>query len=60
MKHNTSSTNLTIPGLDAGSLYAITGHAWDLEGREGENSLYINQTTRETFIYLFFYILIPD
>lgn len=47
MKHNTSSTNLTIPGLDSGSLYAVTGHAWDLEGREGETSLYINQTTRK-------------
>lgn len=58
MKHNTSSTNLTIPGLDAGSLYAVTGHAWDLEGREGENSLYVNQTTRKTLF--FFYILIPD
>lgn len=59
MKHNTSSTNLTIPGLDAGSLYAITGHAWDLEGREAENSLYINQTTRKTYLFIF-YISIPD
>lgn len=50
MKHNTSGTNLTIAGLDAGSLYAVTGHAWDLEGRAGENSLYINQTTRKTFM----------
>uniref|UniRef100_A0A8C9Z6E4 Fibronectin type-III domain-containing protein n=1 Tax=Sander lucioperca TaxID=283035 RepID=A0A8C9Z6E4_SANLU len=46
MKHNTSNTNLTISGLAAGSLYAIKGFAWDLEGREGEGSLYINQTTR--------------
>lgn len=53
MKHNTSSTNLTIPGLDAGSLYAVSGHAWDLEGREGESSLYVNQTTRKTFIFTF-------
>ncbi|XP_070765571.1 fibronectin type III domain-containing protein 7-like [Enoplosus armatus] len=46
MKHNASNANLTISGLDAGSLYAIRGFAWDLEGREGEGSLYINQTTR--------------
>ncbi|XP_054459453.1 fibronectin type III domain-containing protein 7-like [Anoplopoma fimbria] len=46
MKHNTSNTNLTISGLDAGSLYVIGGFAWDVEGREGEGSLYINQTTR--------------
>ncbi|XP_040896696.1 fibronectin type III domain-containing protein 7-like [Toxotes jaculatrix] len=46
MKHNTSNTNLTISGLDAGSLYIIRGFAWDPEGREGEGSLYINQTTR--------------
>ncbi|XP_059197816.1 fibronectin type III domain-containing protein 7-like [Centropristis striata] len=46
MKHNTSDTNLTISGLDAGSLYAIRGFAWDAEGREGEGSLYVNQTTR--------------
>ncbi|XP_039667581.1 fibronectin type III domain-containing protein 7-like [Perca fluviatilis] len=46
MKYNTSDTNLTISGLAAGSLYAIKGFAWDLEGREGEGSLVINQTTR--------------
>ncbi|XP_069560944.1 fibronectin type III domain-containing protein 7-like [Brachyistius frenatus] len=46
MKHNTTSTNLTISGLDAGSTYTIRGHAWDPEGRQGEASLYINQTTR--------------
>ncbi|XP_034558223.1 fibronectin type III domain-containing protein 7-like isoform X2 [Notolabrus celidotus] len=46
MKHNTSSTSLTITGLDAGSLYIIRGFAWDMEGRRGEGSLYINQTTR--------------
>lgn len=57
VKHNTSSTSLTLSGLDAGSLYAIKGHAWDLEGREGENSLYINQTTRKMIIFL---ISIPD
>lgn len=51
MKHNSSSTNLTIPGLDAGSLYTVAGHAWDLEGREGEKSSYINQTTRKTFLH---------
>lgn len=46
-KHNISDTNLTISGLDAGSLYIIMGYAWDIEGREGEDSLYINQTTRK-------------
>ncbi|XP_044056308.1 fibronectin type III domain-containing protein 7-like [Siniperca chuatsi] len=46
MTHNTSNTNLTISGLDAGSLYVIRGFAWDPEGREGEGSLHINQTTR--------------
>ncbi|XP_067452401.1 fibronectin type III domain-containing protein 7-like [Thunnus thynnus] len=46
MKQNTSNTNLTISGLDAGSLYMIRGFAWDPEGRQGEGSLYINQTTR--------------
>ncbi|KAI3368520.1 hypothetical protein L3Q82_025527 [Scortum barcoo] len=45
MKHNTSNTNLTLSGLDAGSLYSIKGFAWDPEGRKGEDSLYINQTT---------------
>ncbi|XP_051233612.1 fibronectin type III domain-containing protein 7-like isoform X2 [Dicentrarchus labrax] len=44
--HNTSNTNMTISGLDAGSLYIIRGFAWDVEGRKGEGSLYINQTTR--------------
>lgn len=47
MKQNTSNTNLTISGLDAGSLYMIRGFAWDAEGRKGEGSLYINQTTRK-------------
>ncbi|KAM8873743.1 fibronectin type III domain-containing protein 7-like [Spinachia spinachia] len=47
VKHNTSSTNLTISGLSAASVYAIEGFAWDLEGREGEGSLIINQTTRK-------------
>nr|XP_046247873.1 fibronectin type III domain-containing protein 7-like [Scatophagus argus] len=46
LSHITSNTNTTISGLDAGSLYFIRGFAWDLEGREGEASLYINQTTR--------------
>ncbi|XP_053178492.1 fibronectin type III domain-containing protein 7-like [Scomber japonicus] len=46
MKQNTSDTTLTISGLDAGSLYIIRGFAWDPEGRKGEGSLYINQTTR--------------
>ncbi|KAM4739479.1 fibronectin type III domain-containing protein 7-like [Anableps anableps] len=45
-KYNTSNTNLTFSGLDAGSLYAIKSSAWDPEGREGEGSLYVNQTTR--------------
>ncbi|XP_074491159.1 fibronectin type III domain-containing protein 7-like [Sebastes fasciatus] len=52
MKHNTSNTNLTITGLDAGSLYTIKGFAWDLEGRKGEGSLYVNQTTRPPTPYL--------
>ncbi|KAM3876349.1 fibronectin type III domain-containing protein 7-like [Diretmus argenteus] len=42
----TEDTNLTISDLDAGSLYIITCYAWDQEGRKGEGSLYINQTTR--------------
>ncbi|XP_070688890.1 fibronectin type III domain-containing protein 7-like [Pempheris klunzingeri] len=46
MRYNTSSTNMTISDLDAGSLYFIKGYAWDIEGRRGECSLYINQTTR--------------
>lgn len=46
-KHNTSNTNLTIWDLDAGSLYVISGVAWDPEGRKGEASLHINQTTRK-------------
>ncbi|XP_037530415.1 fibronectin type III domain-containing protein 7-like [Nematolebias whitei] len=46
MKYNTSNTSLTFPGLDAGSLYGIGGFAWDPEGRNGEGSLYVNQTTR--------------
>uniref|UniRef100_A0A8C3G2Y3 Fibronectin type-III domain-containing protein n=1 Tax=Cyclopterus lumpus TaxID=8103 RepID=A0A8C3G2Y3_CYCLU len=45
MKHNTSNTNLTLSGLDAGALFVIEGFAWDLEGRPGEGSLYVNQTT---------------
>ncbi|XP_056271010.1 fibronectin type III domain-containing protein 7-like [Pseudoliparis swirei] len=45
-KHNTSSTNLTLSGLDAGSLYVIEGFAWDPEGRQGEGGLHVNQTTR--------------
>ncbi|XP_008292877.1 fibronectin type III domain-containing protein 7-like [Stegastes partitus] len=44
--HNTSNADLTISGLDAGSLYVIQGFAWDAEGRKGEGSLYVNQTTR--------------
>ncbi|CAB1419899.1 unnamed protein product [Pleuronectes platessa] len=46
MKYNTSSTNLTISDLDAGSLYVTRVYAWDIEGRKGDGSLYINQTTR--------------
>ncbi|KAK5869559.1 hypothetical protein PBY51_024266 [Eleginops maclovinus] len=46
IRHNTSNTNLTISGLDAGSLYVIKGFAWDPEGRQGDHNLYINQTTR--------------
>ncbi|XP_010783735.1 fibronectin type III domain-containing protein 7-like, partial [Notothenia coriiceps] len=29
-----------------GSVYVIKGFAWDPEGRQGEDSLYINQMTR--------------
>ncbi|KAM8745305.1 fibronectin type III domain-containing protein 7-like [Acanthopagrus schlegelii] len=46
IKHNTTNTNLTITGLDAGSLYNIKSYAWDPEGRQGDRSLCINQTTR--------------
>lgn len=46
IKYNTTDTNLTVSGLDAGSLYMIKGFPWDVEGREGDDSLYINQTTR--------------
>ncbi|XP_077390569.1 fibronectin type III domain-containing protein 7 [Festucalex cinctus] len=46
MKQNTTSTNLTFSGLEAGSLFMIMGYGWDAEGRKGEGSLYINQTTR--------------
>uniref|UniRef100_A0A672I4J7 Fibronectin type-III domain-containing protein n=1 Tax=Salarias fasciatus TaxID=181472 RepID=A0A672I4J7_SALFA len=52
MEHNTSDTSFTISGLEAGALYFIKGYAWDAEGREGENSVYRNQTTRkEKLIY---------
>ncbi|KAM6922050.1 fibronectin type III domain-containing protein 7-like [Xenentodon cancila] len=44
--YNTSNTTLNVPGLDAGSLYIIASSAWDPEGREGEKSLRVNQTTR--------------
>ena len=47
IKHNTTNTNLTITGLDAGSLYNIKSYAWDPEGRQGDRSLCINQTTRK-------------
>ncbi|XP_022062433.2 fibronectin type III domain-containing protein 7-like [Acanthochromis polyacanthus] len=43
--YNTSYTNMTISGLDAGSLYVIQVFAWDTEGRKGEGSLH-NQITR--------------
>ncbi|KAM4629308.1 fibronectin type III domain-containing protein 7-like [Polymixia lowei] len=43
---NSTDTNVTVSGLEAGSLYIIRGYAWDSEGRQGEASLYINQTTR--------------
>ncbi|XP_077440799.1 fibronectin type III domain-containing protein 7-like isoform X2 [Vanacampus margaritifer] len=46
MKQNTTSTNLTLSGLEAGSLFMVMGYGWDAEGRKGEGSLYINQTTR--------------
>ncbi|XP_038150998.1 fibronectin type III domain-containing protein 7-like [Cyprinodon tularosa] len=44
--YNTTNTSLSLTGLDAGSLYLIRSSAWDPEGREGEKSLYVNQTTR--------------
>lgn len=50
MKYNTTDTNLTVSGLDAGSLYMIRGFPWDVEGREGDDSLYINQTTRKKLL----------
>ncbi|XP_045905926.1 fibronectin type III domain-containing protein 7-like [Micropterus dolomieu] len=46
MTYNTSNTYLTISGLDASSLYVISGFAWDLEGQKGECSLFHNLTTR--------------
>lgn len=57
-KYNTTNTTLTVTGLDAGSLYVIKSLAWDPEGREGEESLYVNQTTRkETDSTPYFYSL---
>lgn len=47
IKYNTTNTSLTFSGLDAGSIYGIEGSAWDPEGRMGEGSLYVNQTTRK-------------
>uniref|UniRef100_A0A667XFH5 Fibronectin type III domain containing 7 n=1 Tax=Myripristis murdjan TaxID=586833 RepID=A0A667XFH5_9TELE len=44
---NTTDTTLTVTDLDAGSLYIISGYAWDVEGRQGERSIYINQRTRK-------------
>nr|XP_057928957.1 fibronectin type III domain-containing protein 7-like [Doryrhamphus excisus] len=46
IEQNTTSTNLTISGLEAGRLYIIMGYGWDPEQRQGEGSSYINQTTR--------------
>lgn len=46
IKHNTSDTNLTVYDLQPGSLYMIKASAWDPEGRRGEASAYVNQTTR--------------
>ncbi|XP_004068135.2 fibronectin type III domain-containing protein 7-like [Oryzias latipes] len=46
IKYNTSDTNLTVSGLEAGLLYMIKSSAWDPIGRNGEDSLYKNQTTR--------------
>ncbi|XP_076010519.1 fibronectin type III domain-containing protein 7-like [Genypterus blacodes] len=43
---NVTDTNVTLHGLDAGSLYMIQALAWDPEGRQGERSPYVNQTTR--------------
>ncbi|XP_068176518.1 fibronectin type III domain-containing protein 7-like [Antennarius striatus] len=44
--YTTSDTIFTISGLEAGSLYMIDAVAMDVEGREGERSSYVNQTTR--------------
>lgn len=56
IKYNTSDTNLTVSGLEAGLLYMIKSSAWDPIGRNGEDSLYKNQTTREfTFLFLIWY-----
>lgn len=52
MKHNTSNTNMTMSGLDAGSLYVIKALAWDPEGRKGEGTSYINQKTRKKALWL--------
>ncbi|XP_037106449.1 fibronectin type III domain-containing protein 7-like [Syngnathus acus] len=46
VKQNTSGTNLTVSGLDAGALFTIMGYGWDAEQRKGEAGLYVNQTTR--------------
>ncbi|XP_053719565.1 fibronectin type III domain-containing protein 7-like [Synchiropus splendidus] len=46
VKQNTSYTNITVSGLEAGALYTISAVSWDPEGREGEPSAFINQTTR--------------
>ncbi|XP_034036700.1 fibronectin type III domain-containing protein 7-like [Thalassophryne amazonica] len=43
---NTTDTSETISGLKAGTLYQIYAYGWDPEGRKGEASLYVNQTTR--------------
>ena len=53
IKHNTSNTNWIVSGLDIGSVYVIKGFAWDPEGRQGEDSVYINQMTSKRAPRLF-------
>ncbi|XP_030229378.1 fibronectin type III domain-containing protein 7 [Gadus morhua] len=41
-----NTTTVTLTDLDAGTLHIIQVYGWDQEGRKGEASPYINQTTR--------------
>uniref|UniRef100_A0A8C5BCD6 Fibronectin type-III domain-containing protein n=1 Tax=Gadus morhua TaxID=8049 RepID=A0A8C5BCD6_GADMO len=42
-----NTTTVTLTDLDAGTLHIIQVYGWDQEGRKGEASPYINQTTRK-------------